>query len=136
MLAVDHGERRVGLAISDPDYDFVRGLPTLDRNEMDQPLPMAIRDIVIEEGVDRVVVGIPYTLEGEEGGQARAARQFQIDLLGALDVPVDEWDERMTTEAARRALHETGHTEREMKGKLDQLAAVLMLEAYLRRAER
>lgn len=136
MLAVDHGERRVGLAISDPDYDFVRGLPTLDRNEMDQPLPVAIRDIVIEEEVDRVVVGIPYTLEGEEGGQARAARKFQIDLLGALDVPVDEWDERMTTEAARRALHETGHTEREMKGKLDQLAAVLMLEAYLRRAAR
>lgn len=107
----------------------------MDRDELDEPLPVAIRDIVVEERVDRVIVGIPYTLEGEEGAQARKARQLQLDLLGSLPVPVDEWDERLTTEAARRALRETGHSEREMKGKLDQLAAVLMLEAYLRRVD-
>lgn len=93
----------------------------------------ALARIVEEKRVERIVVGIPYTLAGEEGEQARRARELQNRLTVELDVPIEEWDERMTTEAAKRALRETGHSERDMKGKLDQLAAVLMLEGYLRR---
>lgn len=132
VLAIDYGERRVGLALSEPTYAFVSGLPTIDRKTLDRPLVEEIAAVVQEHEVERVVVGIPYTMEGEEGRAADAVREFQADLEEALDVPVDEWDERLTTEAAKRALRETGHTERQMKGKLDQLAAVLMLEAYLR----
>jgi len=134
VLAVDPGERRIGLAISDPDFDFVSGLPTIDRTRLGGSVIDALARIVEKERVDRVVVGIPYTLAGEEGAQARRARELQNRLTVALGVPVEEWDERMTTEAAKSALRETGHSERDMKGKLDQLAAVLMLEGYLRRA--
>lgn len=132
-MAIDYGERRIGLALSDPHFDFVSGLPTIDRAELEDSAVEEIGRIVEREGVNRLVIGIPYTLEGEEGEAARAAREFGAELAGALGLPIDEWDERMTTGAAKRALRETGHSEREMKGKLDQLAAVLMLEAYLRR---
>lgn len=133
VLAIDYGERRVGLAVSNPDFDFVSGLPTLDRKALRGSLVDAIRGIVEEREVERVVLGIPYTMEGEEGPQAAEVRTFEGELRGALDVPVEEWDERLTTEAARRALREAGHTEKTMRDRLDQLVAVLMLEGWLRR---
>lgn len=133
VLAIDYGERRIGLAVSDPDFDFVSGLPTIDRTELEDSPVAEIGKIVEREGVDRIVLGIPYTMEGTEGEAARAARAFEARLVDALDLPVEEWDERLTSQAAKRALRETGHSEREMKGKIDQLAAVLMLEGYLRR---
>ena len=133
VLAIDYGERRIGLAVSNPGIDFVSGLPTLDRKTLREPPARAIARIVTEREVDRVVLGIPYTMAGEEGPQAREVRAFQDELRVALTVPVDEWDERLSTEAAKTTLRATGHTELDMKGKLDQLAAVLMLEGYLKR---
>lgn len=132
-MAIDYGERRVGLALSNPEFDFVSGLPTIDRKTLKGPVVEAIARVVEERGVDRVVLGIPYTMEGEEGAQAAEVRAFEAELRSAFDVPIDEWDERLTTEAARRALREAGHTDRTMRDRLDQLAAVLMLEGYLRR---
>lgn len=131
-LAIDYGERRVGLAISDPDYHFVRGLPTLDRRELRVTLVDAIGEIVDRESVDRIVLGLPLTLEGEVGPQAEEVRAFARELTIRVECPIVEWDERLTTEAARRALREAGHDEREIRHKVDQLAAVLMLEGYLR----
>lgn len=136
VLAIDYGERRVGLAIRRPPLDFVSGLPTLDRKTLRRPLAEEIATVVAEHGVDRVVIGIPFTMSGEEGEAATAARELQAELAAILDVPVDEWDERLTTEAAKRVLRDSGHSEIQMKGKLDQLAAVLMLEGYLKRAGR
>lgn len=136
VLAIDYGERRVGLAIRRPPLDFVSGLPTIDRKTLRRPLAIEIAAVAAEHEVDRVVLGIPYLMSGEEGEAARAARELQTELAGALSVPVDEWDERLTTESAKRTLRESGHSEIQMKGKLDQLAAVLMLEGYLKRARR
>lgn len=133
VLAIDYGERRVGVAVSNPDFDFVSGLPTIDRKALKGSIVEAIGRIVAERDVDRVVLGIPYTMEGEEGPQALEVRGFQAELEAALDVPIEEWDERLTTGAARAALREAGHDERSMRDKLDQLAAVLMLEGWLRR---
>lgn len=112
---------------------LVGGLPTIDRSTLKGSLAEAVARIAAERGVDRIVLGIPYTMEGEEGPAAAAVRAFQAELSVALDLPIEEWDERLTTEAAKRALRETGHSERDMKGKIDQLSAVLMLEAWSRR---
>lgn len=133
VLAIDYGGRRVGLALSNPGLDFVSGLPTIDRKTLKGPVAEAIARVVEERGAERVVLGIPYTMDGEEGPQAAEVRAFETELRAALDVPIDEWDERLTTGAARRALREAGHTDRTMRDRLDQLAAVLMLEGYLRR---
>ncbi len=132
VLAIDYGERRVGMAVSDPTYGYVRGLPTIDRRELTASLFEAIADVVGEEEIGRIVIGIPYTLEGTEGKAARQVRSFAGDLANQIDIPIDEWDERLTSEAARRALREAGHDERAIRTKVDQLSAVLMLEGYLR----
>ena len=71
-------------------------------------------------------------MDATEGPAARLAREFEAELTAALDLPVEEWDERLTSEAARTRLREIGYSEREMRSRLDQLSAVLMLEGWLR----
>ena len=133
VLAIDYGERRIGLALAGPGQALVRGLPTIDRGKgRDDPLP-ALERIIREQGVDRIVLGVPYTMAGEEGPQAAEVRAFQARLAAAVQVPIDEWDERLTSEAARRRLRELGYDEKAMRARIDQLSAVLMLEAWLRR---
>jgi putative Holliday junction resolvase len=75
---------------------------------------------------------MPYSLDGTIGPAAQQVLAFRDRLHLVLDVPVDEWDERLTTEAARRRLEELGYSEKQMRKKLDQVSAVLMLEHYLR----
>lgn len=136
VLAIDYGERRVGLAISDPETDFVSGLPTLDRRALKGGgLTAAIGALVAERGVERILLGIPYSLDGSIGPAAERVLAFRDRLHLTADVPVDEWDERLTTEAAKRRLEELGYSEKVMRSKLDQLSAVLMLEQYLRLRE-
>ncbi|HET6362553.1 MAG TPA: Holliday junction resolvase RuvX [Gemmatimonadota bacterium] len=133
VLAIDYGERRVGLAISDPETSFVSGLPTLDRRALKKGgLTAAIAAVVAEREVDRILLGVPYSLDGSIGQAAQRVLTFRNRLHLTTDVPIDEWDERLTTEAAKRRLEELGYSEKEMRNKLDQLSAVLMLEQYLR----
>ena len=132
MLAVDLGERRVGMALAEPGRPLVEGLPTVDRKSLKTGLADEIARIVRERAVDRIVLGIPLSMDGSEGPAARQAREFKVELAARMDLPVDEWDERLTTEAARTRLREIGYSEREMRSRLDQLSAVLMLEGWLR----
>jgi putative Holliday junction resolvase len=133
VLAIDYGERRVGLALSNPETSFVSGLPTLDRRALKGGgLTAAIAAVVAERQVDRVLLGVPYSLDGSIGPAAERVLAFRDRLHLVLQVPVEEWDERLTTEGARRRLQELGYSEKEMRAKLDQLSAVLMLEQYLR----
>ena len=133
VLAIDYGERRVGLAISDPETSFVSGLPTLDRRALKEGgLTAAISALVAERGVERILIGVPYSLDGSIGPAAERVLAFRDRLYLTTDVPLDEWDERLTTEAAKRRLEELGYSEKQRRGKLDQLSAVLMLELYLR----
>ena len=109
VLAIDYGERRVGMAISDPETDFVSGLPTLDRRALKGGgLTAAIAALVAERGVERILLGIPYSLDGSIGPAAERVLAFRDRLHLTADVPVDEWDERLTTEAAKRRLEELG----------------------------
>ncbi|HET6616646.1 MAG TPA: Holliday junction resolvase RuvX [Gemmatimonadota bacterium] len=137
VLAIDYGERKVGLALSDPETGFVSGLPTLDRGALKEGgLTAAIAALVTERGVDRVLLGMPYSLDGSVGPAAERVGAFRDRLLIVIEIPIEEWDERLTTEEARRTLQELGYSERKMRGKLDQLAAVLMLEHFLKYRER
>ena len=136
VLAIDYGERNVGLALSDPETGFVSGLPTLDRGALKEGgLTAAIAALVAERGVDRVLLGMPYSLDGSMGPAAERVSAFRDRLLLVIQTPIEEWDERLTTEEARRMLRELGYSERKMRGKLDQLSAVLMLEHYMKYRE-
>jgi putative Holliday junction resolvase len=125
VLALDHGPARTGVAVSDPTGTLARPLPAIAR--VDSPAGRRRLDAVIaEEAPERIVVGEPRTPSGERGAQARSAAGFAARLRARVDVPVDLWDERLTTAEARRRAREAGS-----RADLDSLAACVLLEAYL-----
>ena len=121
MLALDHGEARCGCALSDPTGTLVTPLGAVEAPDTDRGL-RALAGIVSEKGVERVVVGLPLTLAGEEGGQAGLARAFAARLGERVDVPVELYDERLTTRMAERG---GGSAD------ADSRAAAHLLEAWL-----
>ena len=126
VLAIDPGARRVGLAVSDPLGITAQGLTTFDRRR-DGDLVTRLREIVDEYGVVRVVVGHPLSLAGRETDSTRAAMELAAELRDALGLPVDMWDERLSSAEAQRTLAGS----RADKGAIDRLAAVLILQGYL-----
>jgi putative Holliday junction resolvase len=120
VLGLDYGAARCGCAISDPTGTVVRPLAAVE-----PPDPSAIAELVSEHGADRVIVGLPTTLSGEEGDQARLSRAFASQLSELLDVPVETYDERLTTRMADRSAREGARADR------DSLAAAHLLESYL-----
>jgi putative Holliday junction resolvase len=99
VLALDYGRARTGVAVSDPTGTIARPLGVVERASTDGGLAR-VAEIVREEGAERVVVGLPLTLRGERGEQARETEQFVDALRAALDVPVESFDERFTTTLA------------------------------------
>ena len=120
VLAVDHGAARAGCAISDPTGTIARPLDVIE-----PPDPHAVADLVAEHDVELVVVGLPVSLSGREGPQAGEARAFAGALTEILDVPVDIYDERLTTRLAERSARAGAASEP------DALAAAHLLESYL-----
>lgn len=120
VLALDYGTARCGCAISDPTGTLVRPLPAVE-----PPDPEAIANLASEQDVERVVVGLPISLGGEEGAQAQLSRAFAAELEDLLDVPVETYDERLTTTMAARTARQGA------KADEDSLAAAHLLESYL-----
>jgi putative holliday junction resolvase len=120
VLALDYGTARCGCAISDPTGTLARPLAAIE-----SPDPAAVADLVSAEGAERVIVGLPTTLGGEEGEQAELSRVFAEELAEMVDVPVETYDERLTTRMADRSAREGARADR------DSLAAAHLLESYL-----
>jgi putative holliday junction resolvase len=123
ILALDHGEARCGLAVSDPSGTLATPLPAIERPDTRKGLA-AIARVVEDRGVERVVVGLPLTLAGDEGDQAATARTFAERLGRRVSVPVELHDERLTTRLAER----TGGG-----ADADSRAAAHLLESWLAR---
>lgn len=125
VLALDHGRSRTGVAVSDPTGTIARPLPAIAR--VDSPAGRRALDAVIAaEAPELIVVGEPRSLSGERGAQARAAAGFAGRLRARVDVPVELWDERLTTVEAGRRGREGGS-----RADIDSLAACVLLEAWL-----
>ncbi|HYP55453.1 MAG TPA: Holliday junction resolvase RuvX [Solirubrobacterales bacterium] len=120
VLALDHGTARIGCAISDPSGTLATPLPVIE-----PPEPRAVLELVRQYEVERVVVGLPLHLSGEEGSQAALARTFCGELEAVLDVPVETYDERLTTRMADASRREGA------SAAPDSLAAAHLLQAYL-----
>ena len=120
MLALDHGTVRIGAAICDPTGTLCTPLPVIE-----PPEPRSVVELVREREVEQVVVGLPIHLSGEEGSQAALARTFADELSVLLDVPVDTYDERLTSQMADASRRAGAGAAR------DSLAAAHLLEAYL-----
>ncbi|MET0205644.1 MAG: Holliday junction resolvase RuvX [Thermoleophilaceae bacterium] len=124
ILALDHGSARCGCAISDPSGTLATPLPAVERPDTRKGLA-ALARLAEDKGAERIVVGLPLTLAGDEGHQAELARRFAERLDRRVSVPVELHDERMTTRLAER----TGG-----EGDADSRAAAHLLESYLARA--
>ncbi|WP_298749655.1 Holliday junction resolvase RuvX [uncultured Serinicoccus sp.] len=138
LLGVDVGEVRVGLAASDALGMLAHPVATLRRDHEGSEDLQEIADEARRRGAVLVVVGMPRSLDGTERVAAQRARRYAERLQRCLEVPVRLWDERMSTVDAHRALHGSGVPGREQRGVVDQVAAVLILQAALdsRRAGR
>ena len=123
VLALDHGSARCGVAVSDPTGTLATPLAAVDRPDTRRGLAEVAR-LVEDQVAERVVVGLPLTLRGEEGQQAEKARTFAERLERRVSVPVELHDERLTT----RLAEQTGG-----EGDADSRAAAHLLESYLAR---
>jgi putative Holliday junction resolvase len=121
VLALDYGSARTGVAVSDPTGTLARPLGVVEGAATDTGLAELAR-IVREEEVERVVVGLPLTMRGTHGEQAAETERFVEALRGILGVPVEMYDERFTTDLARRT---------EGAAPEDALAAAHLLSTYL-----
>ena len=128
ILGIDPGDRRVGLAISDPERRVAVGLPTFDR-QSGRKLLDHLRELLQAYAVHRIVVGEPRTMRGEIGAAARKSATLARHLRRELGMDVDLWDERLTSVAGDRVLRGS----RAAKGARDQIAATLLLQSYLDR---
>ena len=119
VLALDYGSARTGVAVSDPTGTIARPIGVVERAASESGLAR-IAELVREEEAERVVVGLPLTLRGERGEQARETERFVEALQAVVDVPVESYDERFTTRLAQTA-----------PGPDDARAAAHLLSSYL-----
>lgn len=132
ILAVDWGERRIGLAVSDPTGVIASALPTLTVGGRDEAVGR-VAAVASETEAERIVVGLPLRMSGERGEAAVAAERFAEALRRRTELPVHTYDERLTSALSQRRLHERGVRTGHAKGMVDAGAAVALLESYLMR---
>jgi putative Holliday junction resolvase len=125
VLALDYGAARCGCAISDPTGVVARPLPVIE-----PPDARVVAEIVDTHEVGVVVVGLPVGLSGSEGGQAGMARRFRDEVAKLVEVPVETYDERLTTKLAQRTARSGARAAE------DSIAAAHILESYLEARER
>ena len=130
ILGVDLGRRRVGVAVSDPTGLIASPLTVVEVRGIKDAVRRVL-EICREQQAERVVVGLPVTLGGELGPQAREVLEFVEALRRESPVPVETWDERLSTVGATRLLRAGGHDTRSMRGRVDAAAAAFMLQGYL-----
>jgi len=130
LLALDIGDKRIGMAISDPLKIIAQGLPTLFRKGKKHDTNV-IRDIMIKNDVTAIVYGLPKNMNGTLGAQAEKTEAFIKYLKSRINCPFIPLDERLTSRSANIALMESGMSREKRSKKVDMLAAVLILQNYL-----
>lgn len=130
ILALDLGKRRIGLAISDPLGISAQGLPNLERTNKRADLA-ALATLAREREVGKILMGNPIHMRGSEGRQSAWVRDFASALQQVSGLPVEFWDERLTTVEAHRVLRASGISIAKRAAAVDRLSAVILLQSYL-----
>jgi putative holliday junction resolvase len=130
ILALDVGQRRIGLALSDELGITAQGLPTRTRTRIREDLRY-LKALAGEKGVTLLLVGNPLQMDGREGAQSAYVREFAARLGNYTGLPVQLWDERLTTVEAEEILYQGGASFRERKEAVDRMAAMILLRDYL-----
>lgn len=135
VLGIDFGSVRIGLAVSDPLKIFAQGLATYDN---DPAFFGKLLRVIEEKDVSLIVVGLPLTLKGERGQKSDQVDTFIADLKKRTRVDVVQWDERFTSVMAQQTIIDMGtkKMKRREKGKVDEIAAAIMLQGFLDQTKR
>ncbi|MGJ3245648.1 MAG: Holliday junction resolvase RuvX [Elainellaceae cyanobacterium] len=129
-LGLDVGKRRIGVAGCDGTGLIATGITTIERRSFQQDVHY-LQDLVRQRGVQVLVVGLPYTMDGTLGFQARQVQKFARRLSAALDLPVEYVDERLTSFQAEQFLHAERRSPSRNKGLIDRKAAAIILQQWL-----
>ncbi len=130
ILGLDPGTKRVGVALSDPTFLIASPHAVLDAEPRSR-LAEALRVLCREKQVERIVVGLPLRMDGDEGPAAEKVRAFAAWVGDTLGLPVEFWDERLSTVTAQNALLEGGARREKRKEVVDMIAAQIVLQHYL-----
>ncbi len=129
ILAIDYGERRIGLAVSDPLGITAQGLPTIDTRKIKDVLSH-IKNLITEKRVIKLVVGMPRNMNGSVGVKGEEVRNFIGKLAHKIQAEIITWDERLTSVQSLRSMREMG-TKQRKKEVTDRISATLILQSYL-----
>jgi|SRR5688572_14203446 len=129
ILGIDHGDARIGIAISDELGMLAHPMETITIKDTE---PLArIGQIVAEKAVETIIIGLPKNMDGTTGPAAEKVRAFAEQLRTKVTCPVRLWDERLTTVAAQKSLHAAGRNTKQSRSVIDQAAAQLILQGWL-----
>ena len=130
ILGIDFGEKRLGVAVSDATATIAYPVETVPGSEKEKAIGRIV-ELTAEREVDRLVIGLPRNMDGSLGFKAKEVLAFVELLRGRLAVPIETWDERLTTVQAERFLREAGVPRARWRERVDQIAAQILLQTWL-----
>jgi putative Holliday junction resolvase len=130
ILALDHGSKRIGVAVSDETKTIASPLEFIPAGPFADFLAR-LKKILVEKEIDLVLLGLPRNMDGSYGPAAQRVEIFAGVLKTAITVPVKMWDERLTSSQANKILIQGGVRRDQRKEKVDQMAAAILLQSYL-----
>jgi len=130
ILALDHGTKRIGVAVSDETRTIAQPLEFIPAEPFADFLAR-LRQLIREKEIDLILVGLPRNMDGSYGPAAEKVQTFVGVLKSAITVPIKTWDERLTSAQANRVLIQGGARRAKRKEKVDQTAAAILLQSYL-----
>ncbi len=132
ILCLDIGDRTIGIAISDSLRIIASGIGQLRRVQPEKNKELQhIKSLILQHEVDKLVVGLPLNMKGEEGEQAKKVRSFVDELSSGIEIPVVLFDERLSTVEAERVLREAKVSPLKRRKVRDKIAATVILQNYL-----
>ena len=135
ILSLDLGEKRIGVAVSDALGITAQPLETITRKNKKSDFEQ-LEKVVFSMHISKIVVGLPLNMDGTEGPMAKKTYEFVKELKERFDVPIELWDERLTTMEAERLLLQAGLSRKKRKKLDDKVAAQLILQSYMDRSQR
>lgn len=131
ILAIDFGERRIGIALSDDKQTFAFPKFTIDTKK-DADYLQTIKSLMQQNNVGKIVIGNPVNADGSDSRKSQKIKSFANRLKDIVKAEIVFWDESYSTEKAKRALHNSDQSFKQNKNKLDQIAASFILKDYLK----
>jgi len=130
ILALDIGTKRIGVAKASTTLKIANPVTTINRTNLKDDLKL-IKSLIDEFSIGKIILGLPKTLSGREEHSARYVRKFGNEIITKLDIEVDYWDERFSSVSAEKILIQGNISRQKRKGKVDLVAATIILQNYL-----